>query len=168
MKAITVFVIIFSAISFSAQAQDRLPIDVHYPYFTGWGLTPLKYTVAGHELTTEELSSILRENSESEFYMNLAHKRKKVGLPLIIAGGAGLITGILIGQMGDDGSTTGLIVAMSSTAVLVTGSFYLRGYGTNLQRAVNIYNKNLYHSQTTGSSVSFHLNPLKTGLVWSF
>jgi hypothetical protein len=168
MRILTLTFFMLMAVVISAQAQDRQPIDVEYPYFTGMRLTPLKYSVAGKELNHEELSDILSAHPDSEFYMNLAQRRKKVGLPLTIVGGVGLLTGILIGEGSPGGSSTGGLVVLGSTAVLVTGGFYLRGYGTNLQRAVNIYNKDLYQSQTTASSVSFHLTPLKTGLVWSF
>jgi hypothetical protein len=168
MKVLSLTLFMFMAVVISSQAQDRQPIDVEYPYFTGMRLTPLKYSVAGKELDHEELSDILSAHPDSEFYMDLAHRRRKVGLPLAIVGGVGLLTGILVGEGTPGGSSTGGLVVLGSTAVLVTGSFYLRGYGTNLQRAVNIYNKDLYQSQTSASSVSFHVTPLKTGVVWSF
>jgi len=81
-------------------------------------------------------------------------------------GTAGMVTSALLDPR-EYSSASGLLF-ISSAATMVAGSLYLRGYGTNLQRAVNIYNKRLYESQTTPSAVSFHLTPLKTGLVWSF
>jgi hypothetical protein len=158
--------LLFAFVFFTVSAQEEKPIDVEYPYFNSSLLTPLKYSMEGKELGREELYELLARHPAAGFNMEQARRRRVAGVPLLILGGVGMATGGVL--LATDFFTAGGIVAISSAATFIAGSLYLRGYGTNLQRAVNIYNKSLYQSTETSSNLRFQINPLATGLVWSF
>jgi hypothetical protein len=158
--------LLFAFVFFTVSAQEEKPIDVEYPYFNSSLVSPLKYSMDGKELGREELYELLARHPAAGFNMEQARRRRNAGVPLLILGGASMIGGAVLGAT--EANTAGGMIIIGGAATFIAGSLYLRGYGTNLQRAVNIYNRSLYRSEETSSNLRFQVNPLATGLVWSF
>lgn len=151
------FFLAFAFISFGQQANTY--IDTEYRAFSG-GLT---YYQDNERLSNNQLKSILELSSESKVYLDKALKMSKVALPLDVITSVGLITSLFI----KDAPTAGL-VGITSTGVGLVSIFFHASSMKNMQKAVNLYNKNLIEDQRTGMKLDFKVDPLASGLVLRF
>ena len=141
-----------------SQTETKM-IDVQINFFGG---RP-QYSVTGKKLIHKDLELIMGNFPEPKFFFDKANKRKKVAVPLLSVGGAGMITSFFLRK-----TDAGFPVFWSSFGVFVVGNNYYQGYLINLQKSVNTYNQNLYSSSRTRSSLDLKISPSKTGFIYSF
>lgn len=151
------FFLAFAFTSFGQQANTY--IDTEYRVFSSL----LIYSQDDKRLTNRELNSLMELNSDTKVFMDKALKNSKVALPLHAISSVGLFTSIFI----KDSSTQG-IVGLSSIGVGIIGTIFQASYTKNMQKAVNLYNKNLVYDQRTGMKLDFKVDPLASGLVLRF
>lgn len=155
--ALILFFLAFAFTSFGQQAKTF--IDTEYRFFS----KGLIYYQDNKRLSNSELKSLMEVNSDTKMYSDKALKNGKVALPLYAISSVGLFTSIFIKDF-----STQLLVGLSSTGVGFIGTIFEASYTKNMQKAVNLYNKNLIEDQRTGMRLDFKVDPLASGLVLTF
>ncbi|GHB29923.1 hypothetical protein GCM10008106_08460 [Mongoliitalea lutea] len=151
------------AITFSGVAQiaeDTQLIDVNRDWFSGWN----KYSVKGQEFNFKELEAVMAKFPDSKEFMDIAKKRKRVGIPLAFAGLVGISTAVFLAPGSDNISP----VFWPSFGALVIGSGFISSYFVNQQRAVNAYNQQVFSSVRGTATLELQLSPVKSGVALRF
>jgi hypothetical protein len=146
--------------AFSIAQTDLNLIDVEYDWFFGSNV----YSVAGNPLNFKDIGSIMDSYPEPNTFYQKAVKNRKTGVPLLVVGAAGIITGIALGE--SNAATSPLI--LSSGVILTAGAIFFQSSTVNLQRSVNLYNRGVFEKANSRGSLDLGLNPLSGKLVYSF
>ncbi|UJP66472.1 hypothetical protein [Mongoliitalea daihaiensis] len=163
MKLLSLIISLLIAITFSSAAQvaeDIQLIDVNRDWFSGWNT----YSVKGQEFNFKELEPVMAKFPDSKEYMEIAKKRKRLGIPLAFAGLIGISTAAFLTPGNDNISP----VFWPSFGALVLGSGFISSYFVNQQRAVNAYNQQIFRSVKGTASLELQLSPLKSGVALRF
>lgn len=164
MKSLSIIIFMLLAITFSSLAQvmeDIQLIDVERDWLYGSNT----YSVKGQKLNFKELEPIMAKFPDSKEFMEIAKKRKRVGIPLVFAGLAGVIgTAVFLAPENDNIAP----IFGPSIVVLSVGAGFMSGYYVNQQRAVNAYNQQIFRSVKGTASLEFQLSRLKSGVALRF
>jgi len=104
---------------------------------TGFSLNRLQHSRDNIRLDDDALQRIFENNAASQNFLQTGRKNKSIGVPLLIIGGAGLVSSLFI----DEGSW---LLFNSSLVVGIAGEIFINSHIRNRMRAVNNYNNELY------------------------
>ncbi|SNS12032.1 hypothetical protein SAMN06295967_103266 [Belliella buryatensis] len=158
MKKLTLilFFLAFAFTSFGQQAKTFIDTKNRL-------LSAPKYYQNETRLKNSEIKTLMELNSDTKQFLDKALRSQKIVLPLYVITTVGLISTFFISDSG-----TRDIVGLSATGLGITASIFEANYNLNVQRAVNLYNKNLFEGQKTSTRLDFKVDPLASGLVLTF
>jgi len=133
------FVLIFAVCMITNQVfgQDGF-IETKYGR-TGFSLNRLQHERNDIRLDDDALQSIFEKNTASQNFLQTGRRNKSIGVPLLIIGGAGLVSSLFI----DDGSW---LLFNASLVVGTVGDIFINSHIRNRVRAVNNFNNELYEN----------------------
>ncbi|MBS9523976.1 hypothetical protein KI659_08105 [Litoribacter alkaliphilus] len=144
----------------NAFAQDGFVETKYSRNFSFAGTNRIQHSVNEIDLDDESLSELFQGNALSYNLLENGRRDKRIGVPLNIAGGVGLIASlVLINRNNINSNETSFQthdwVFLSSIFVETMGSLYINSYLRNRLRAVNNYNRTQFEEMGAGNMGSF-------------